>query len=242
MINVVRQKQTPESLNKVEIQTYIQEAILHLEDPNRNAKPKKTEAYRNADVLDAFDRDFYSKCYLTEKQFVNSYTMDIDHFIPQNERPDLVYEWNNLFPIEHYTNMIKPRKTPDGGLLDPCDPNDDVETEILYFLFDLGYEPQFKPKDPNNIKAKNTCYLLTRVHNGHDDNTKKGTKELRHGIRKRYREVLDKISDWKRYEEGTVKKNLVKNELKNLLSRKSSFTMLIRSTPAVRQLPDGFLD
>ena len=30
--------------------------------------------------------------------------MDLSIF-PQAERPDLVYEWTNLFPAEHYTNM-----------------------------------------------------------------------------------------------------------------------------------------
>ena len=168
--------------------------------------------------------------------------MDIDHFFPQNERPDLVYDWNNLFPVDHYSNMIKPRTTPNGGLLDPSDPNDNVETEILYSLSSYGYDPQFDPLNPANIKAVNTCNMLTRIHNGHNEATKKGTEDLRHGIHKRYIEVLQKIIEWRRHEEGSVDKNQAKRELKELLSRQSSFTMLMRSMPAVRQLPKEFLE
>ena len=242
MINVVRQKETPASLNTVEIQKYIQKAILYVNDPDHNPKPDKPATYRNSDLLEAFDRDFYSKCYMTEKKFINSWTMDIDHFFSQNERPTLVYDWNNLFPADHYSNMIKPRKTPDGGLLDPSNPNDDVEKEIFYSLSSYGYDPQFEPQNPTNIKAVNTCNLLTRVHNGHDETTKKGTEDLRHGIHKRYIKVLHKINEWRSHEEGSAEKNQAKRELRDLLSRKSSFTMLIRSMPAVRQLPHEFLD
>jgi hypothetical protein len=242
MINVVRRQQAPDALNSPEIQTYIRAAILHLTDPVNNPKPAKPVTYRTSDLLEAFDHDFYSKCYLTEMKFINSWIMDIEHFLSQNERPDLIYEWTNLFPAEHYSNMIKPRTTPPGGLLDPSNPADNVETEILYSLSAYGYEPQFDPFDLTNVKASNTCILLNRIHNGHDELTKKGTSDLRHGIHKKYIEVLRKIIDWRRFEEGTAEKNQAKRELKDLLSRKSSFTMLIRSMPAVQQLPHDFFD
>ena len=147
MINIERDITPPASLDSPEIRQYINEAILHLEDPQKNPKPEKPVSYRNSDLLEAFDRDFHSKCYLTEQKSENSWIMDIEHFIPQAERPDLVFEWRNLFPADHYANMIKPRKTPPGGYLNPCDPNDDVETEIIYTLSAMGISPHFDAKD-----------------------------------------------------------------------------------------------
>lgn len=241
MINVVRQNQIPASLNTAEIQDYNQKAILYLKDPVCNSKPPIKAPYRNSDVLEAFDRDFYSKCYLTEQKYVNSWIMPIDHFLPQNERPDLVYDWNNLFPISYYSNLIKPKKTPNGGLLDPSNTEDDVETEIIYSL-PFNDNPQFEPLNPDNIKALNTCKLLNRIHNGHDESTQKSTADLRHTIHKRREEILKKIIEWRKHPEGSAEKHQAKGELKVFLSRESSFTMLIRSVPAVRQLPLDFLD
>lgn len=242
MINIVRNLQTPNSLNDNAIKDYIAAAVQYLNNPT-GQKPEKPTSYRNSDLLEAFDRDFYSKCYLTEQKYVNSWTLDVEHFIPQNERPDLVYEWTNLFPADHYTNMIKPRKTPNGGYLDPCNPNENVETEIAYTLSPFGEEPCFAPVNSMNIKAVNTCNLLDRVHNGHDYNTQKATEGLRVAIRKKHTEILNKIAEWQHYTEGSQEKFQAKRDLKDLLSRKSSFTMLCRSMPAVRlYVPNDFLD
>ena len=169
--------------------------------------------------------------------------MDIEHFIPQAERPDLVYEWSNLFPAEHNSNMRKPRVTPAGGYLDPCNPDDDVENEIMYSLSPNGFDPYFEAGNPLNIKAVNTCNLLNRIHNGHDENTKKSTLELRHTIHKKYVKILNKICAWQGYADGSPEKFQAARELRDMLSRKSSFTMLCRTIPAVRLfVPEEFFD
>jgi hypothetical protein len=242
MINVLRDPTVPTSLTTLDIQNYIDSAILYLNNPAANSKPEKPVSYRSSDLLDAFDRDFFAKCYLTEQKFANSYIMDIEHFEPQNARPDLVYTWQNLFPAEHNTNMIKPRLNPVGGYLNPCDPNDDVESEIIYTLSFYGDSPNFDPANPGNVKATNTCNLLNRVHNGHDQNTIKSTESLRFAIHKKYIEVLQKIIEWREAAENSQEQFQAKRELKDLLSRKSSYTMLIRSIKAVRQLPLEFFD
>lgn len=242
MVNISRNPNCPTTLQTAEIQTYIDNSILFLSDPITNPKPVKPVSYRTCDLLDAFDRDFYSKCYLTEQKFSNSYIMDIEHFEPQNQRPDLTYDWTNLFPAEHYTNMIKPRINPVGGYLNPCEPTHDVEKEIIYTLSVYGEDPNFDPLDDGNIKAVNTCTLLHRVHNGHDENTRKATESLRYTIHKKYIEVLNKIIDWKNSIHGTQEEIQIKRELRDMLSRTSSYTMLIRSIKAVRQLPPDFFD
>lgn len=178
--------------------------------------------------------------------FANSWKMDVEHFVPQNEDPSLVYEWTNLYPAEHKANMSKPRTTPPGGYLNPCDNADDVENQIIYTITGYGSRLNFDPRDTNNPKEVNTAKLLDRLHNGHDSTSIQNTTDLRHGIRKRYIKILETICEWRVLERGSQSEVQKRNELKDLLSRKSSFTMLCRSMPAVIQIhvefPDTFFD
>jgi len=154
MINIDRKPEKLDSLETKEIKEYNDKATAYLNDPENSQCPKMTASYRNSDLFNAFDNCFYSKCYLTEQKFPNSRKLDVDHFIPLNERPDLAYTWSNLFPSEHLANMMKPRKTPDGGYLDPTNPEDNVEECIRYSLSMYGENPVFEAKDPNCIKSK----------------------------------------------------------------------------------------
>lgn len=240
MINVTRESSTPASLATNEIKSYVKECADYKDDPNSNPKPSKPASYRTSDLLQAFDRCFYSKCYLTEEKFFNSWKMDVEHFIPQNQEPALVYEWTNLYPAEHKANMSKPRTNPTDGYLDPCNSTDDVESEIIYSLTDFGLKPNFNARDTSNKKSVNTCDLLNRLHNGHDFTSIQNTADLRHGIRKRYSEILEKICNWRAQNLNTQEEVQLRNEIKLLLSRKSSFTMLLRSMPAVIQLNNQF--
>jgi hypothetical protein len=242
MVNVVREADVPASLHTAEIRQYISAAAAHIENPVNSPKPQPPGSYRTSDLLEAIDRVFKGKCYLTELKYVNSWIMDIDHFIPKNERVDLIYEWSNLFPLSHYSNMIKPRTTPEGGYLNPCDVADNVEWQIVYTLCRYGLIPNFEARDVQNVKAVNTCILLARIHNGHDENTANATAELRHAIHKRYIEILNKICEWRQHSNDSQEKLQARRELRDLLSRESSFTMLMRSIPAVRQLPQDFFD
>lgn len=242
MINITRDQKIPESLQKKEIRDYLAAIENYKDNPEKYSKPKKPVSYRNSDVLEAFDRCFYAKCYLTEQKFISSYKLDIDHFIPQNEAPELIYEWSNLYPAEHTANMSKPRKTPQGGYMDPCNPDDDVEKEILYSLSSYGESPQFKASDPSNTKCCNTVELLNKLHNGTDKESEKRTVDLRHAIHKKYIKILNKIIEWQKFTLNSQEKFQAERELKDLLSRKSSYTMLCRSMPAVRVLPEEYFD
>lgn len=161
MINVTKGTR-PTSLDRAEIKEYLEQLAdynLLDEEAKKNASKPDAGAYRNSDVLKAFDRDFYSKCYLTEQKFANSWTMDVEHFRSKafGLFPELKYDWNNLYPCSHDANLLKPKKDPVEGYLDPCNPNDDVETDIIYTL-GFGGEAFFDPLDNSNIKAKNTVY------------------------------------------------------------------------------------
>jgi hypothetical protein len=245
MINITRGDK-PTSLDRPEIQLYLDEVIAYNQlskEDKKKAKEPDAGAYRRSDVLEAFDRDFYSKCYLTEQKYQSAYSMDIEHFRSKafGQFPELKYEWTNLYPCSHDTNMSKPRIEPNGGYLDPCDPNDDVETEIVYSL-EMGGMAFFDVLNYDNIKAVNTCKLLDKIHNGTDDYSKKKTAELRFLINKKEREVLELIMEYLN-EKDNEDKIRVSRKIKNILSRKSDFTMLLRSLSSVRKyVPEEFLD
>jgi hypothetical protein len=248
MINVTRGVR-PNSLDKPDIKSYLNKVALYnsLSDGDRKniSKPESNISYRNSDVLEAFDRDFHSKCYLTEQKYYSSYSMDIEHFKSKafGQFPELKYEWTNLYPCSHDANMAKPRNEPNGGYLDPCDPNDDVEKEIIYTL-EMGGVAFFDVLNETNIKAVNTCKLLDKIHNGTDNYSKNKTAELRLLIHKKERDVIDLIMKWL-YVKGSNTEEEIRTErkIKNILSRKSDFTMLLRSLSCVKQyLPKEFLD
>jgi len=241
MINVVRSIEPPVSLQSVAICNYIEALANYKEDRERFPKPERPPTYRDSDILVAFDECFYSKCYLTEQKYENSWAMDIDHFVSKNEKPELRYVWGNLYPADHKANMMKPRRMPEGGYLDPCMEEDDVETAILYGLSVDGEEPAFKARNSEDTKAINTAKLLNYLHNGDDQESQKNTVHLRFLIRKKYVEVLNAIIHW-RDAEAEEDKFQAEIELRRLLSRKASFTALIRSIRPVQRLPKDFLD
>ncbi len=245
MINITRSSTVPPSLQNPKIQQYLDE-LSDFKKGTIKEKPNPPINYRNSDVLEEFDKCFFSKCYLTEEKFANSYKMDIDHFIPKSEDESKRYEWSNLFPAEHDANMARPRKTPKGGYLNPCAPNDDVEKEIIYDAGVFGDSPKFSPNDESNTKAVNTSTLLHKIHNGepNKDSAKK-TIHLRRTIQKRFLEISDCIHFWQIAQKGGDKMmiSIFEEKLKNLLSRRASFTMLMRSTEIVKQcVPKEFLD
>lgn len=247
MINITR-GETPQSLDTPEIQRYLDELTKYrlLDDEARKTTPKPQGGnYRNEDILEAFDRDFYSKCYLTEQKFANSFAMDIEHFKGKSmaQSPELKYEWTNFYPCSHDANMAKPNKEPEGGYLDPCNPEDDVEKEIVYTL-EFGGAAFFDALNAENIKARNTAELPNRVHKGADRVAAKKAETLQYYIQKKKEDLLLSIIAWHEAKSEGVQEDVVRSsrKIKNLLSRKSDFTMLLRSLACVKKLPNDFLD
>lgn len=218
MVNVVRSKVVPPCLLK--------------ENPTK---------YRTSEILKAFDEDFFGKCYLTEyKAPANSSEFEVDHFETQKDALHLKFEWTNLFPIKESVNKIKPKNTPIGGYLNPCDEIDDVETEIVYHYSAIDAEIIFEVKDLNKLKALNTVGLLDIIHNGRKgiELSEMRVKNLQAFINEKAVIINNLIGDWV--------KNKSDYELKKiafLLSRKSAFTMLLRSMSTVKKyVPIDFLD
>ena len=246
MININRPTQSPPSLETQAIRDYLNAVENWKNDPNL-PQPTAAPSYRNSDLIEAFDSCFFSKCYLTEKKFLSSYEMDIEHFLPKNfnESPELRYEWTNLYPADHDANMMKPHATPEGGYLDPCNPEDNVENEILYKLDFDGGACHFKARNNGNTKAINTANLLDILHNGHNEMSKIKTGGLRKALFDKRDLVYKTIMNWQKavIDHNADEAYEQEVKLKWLLSRKNSFTMLIRSTSGVRTfVPIDFLD
>lgn len=125
------------------------------------------------------------KCYLTEVVLDSINEIEIDHFVPRLERPDLKYAWTNLYASEHKANISKSKNTPPGGYLDPCHPNDDVEEDILYIISPMDGTPGFRARDDENQKAVNTAALLNHLH-----------KDLKKAVRDKYDAVLNMMAEW----------------------------------------------
>lgn len=247
MINITRGK-SPNSLDNPDIKTYLEKVAaynnLSEDDRKTTLQPKGGISYRNSDVLEAFDRDFHSKCYLTEQKFLNSWAMDIEHFRSKafGQFPELKYEWTNLYPCSHDANMSKPRIEPIEGYLDPCNSNDDVEKEIIYTLGFNG-ESNFDVLNLANKKSINTLNLLDKIHNGSDFDSKQKTATLRYYINKKSDEVKDLIMEWLNVKGNLEDEIRASRKIKNILSRKSDFTMLLRSLSCVKKyVPNDFLD
>jgi hypothetical protein len=187
------------------------------------------KSYRNKEVLDALHAVFLGKCYLTEMVFTSRDEMQIDHFVPQNENPSLIYEWSNLYAAWHRANLTRDRKTRPGGYLDPCNPTHDVEQDVIYVL-QFGGKALFKAKEQSNIKAVNTANLLTKLH-----------EELQPAIKERHHQVQNTLIGWYHAREQKNMREEYRYEslLRKLLSRDSQFTMLMRATLGV---PADFFD
>lgn len=185
--------------------------------------------YRNTEILQALSDDFLQKCYLTEFRFSDVSLPQIDHFVTQHEDPTKIYEWTNLYPIHDKANGIRPKITPPGGYLDPCDEQHDVEREILYSIRFDG-TVSFKAADPTNRRAVNTALLLKKVH-----------AHFQNAIAERHNEIVTTLWNWKNAIEQQDTERIVEFELllSSLLSRKSAFTMLMRS---IRYVPTQFFD
>lgn len=189
-------------------------------------------SHRNKDVIDALYSIFRGKCYLTEQVFNVPSEMEVDHFVPQNERPDLAYTWENLYAIDNKANKQRPKQTPPGGYLNPCDPADDVEKEIVYVV-EFGGTALFRARNEANTKAVNTAKLLNHLH-----------KDLKPAVRNKHHEVVNAVAEWYHAKgSGDQREELEKEVLlRKLLSRDSHFTMLMRSIKAIQSLPFNFFD
>jgi hypothetical protein len=231
MIQLFR-PEAPSPLNETVFREYKVCMEAYLSDPWASEKPKSPGNYRSNAVIEAFGTAFHSKCYLTEEKFDHPARLEVDHFIPVGERPELEYHWENLFPISRTANSMRPKKTPEGGLLNPCLPSDELEKALVVdFNPSIGVM-EFSPSNAGNLKAKNTAKLLNYLHNG--DSKSLSTRPLIEALNRRYIEIANTVIGFR---EATAPNDRRKylNQIKFFLSRRSAFTMVMRSIDIVQK-------
>lgn len=196
------------------------------------APPAIGDNWRTEQILESLGIVFLNKCYLCENLSANPQDFEVDHFLTRAERNDLTLQWENLYLICENCNRMKPKSTPLGGYLDPCNSNENVESEIGYILNVNDYDnPIFVCGNPSpSRKAINTANLLMRLHHGSNPNTRRKTASLRNAIEKQASKLITAIANHQKARNDrnhiTERENL--QYIGQYLSRNSPFTMLMR--------------
>jgi len=187
-------------------------------------------------VLKALHSTFDGKCYLCEKKYELP-TYEIDHRVPKNECPQSTFCWFNLFPICESCNKRRRKTWPRGGMLSPgC--GQDLEVRLVHTLdFDnaRGVVPRFAAK-PSDTEATNTADELTRIHdNSTDDQGERPAikgEDIRSAIHRQLtsaQSVALQFMQLRRTAPDSAAFVLARDKLSAYLSRKSSYTALLRS-------------
>lgn len=160
--------------------------VTRTEQVPQSIKDGKTD-YNQADILNALDKMFYSKCYICEIKSPEA--LAIEHFNATNPNRT---EWNNLFFACHRCNSnLKGRKY--NNLLDPTCPNTDVFKSI-HHRAPMTPNSNISITKPDNVDESDdlneTIELIDRVFN--DDST--GNRRLsRKSLRKRVFTTISKV-------------------------------------------------
>lgn len=187
--------------------------------------------YAGDDVLQALHQDFLGKCYLCEVK-VSLRDIAVDHRRPKADPrfAALACAWTNLFPICRICNERRPKKFPEGGLLDPTAEDEDVEARLLQTMRPsdtTGDEiPFFAAVDEGDRSAGNTARELDHIHNARGSIK---AADLRRAIAERLDEVL--TLKLERERSGVVRGPVLRaceDGLREAFSRRAPFTALIR--------------
>jgi hypothetical protein len=195
---------------------------------------------RSSDVLQALWESFLGKCYLCES-LVRVGSFEVDHRVPVNHDATREFDWTNLFPICDGCNKRRPKKHPEGGLLDPAC-GQSVEAKLEQRIVDRpGDErgPYFAARDTVDRAAVNTAAELDHIHNDHAIKA----ADLRSAIMTHqgrvFRECLRYLNEPLMEQE----RQEVRERLRRLLSRRAPYTALTRAElaalgPAIVELFD----
>ena len=193
----------------------------------------QSRRWNDRDVLEQLHADFLGKCYLTE-EVLSLGQISVDHFRPKGEPSfvHLTYEWSNLHPTSRTANERRPKKWPEGGLLDPAAPEDDVESRLQQWLDD-NFQPKFTATNSDDLKAVNTASQLDHIHN---DVRSIKAADLRSTIQIYYVKVQEKLHQLRNALDAKPQNpadiSRLENEVRSMLSRQAPFTALIRSRVA----------
>ncbi len=205
-------------------------------DRNIVKAPTIKKQHRTTEILDKLGIIFNNKCFLCEERYFRPSSLQVEHFKPHKGNEALKYDWNNLYlacgdTCNQYKGSFE-------NILDPCNLEHNVENFIIYELTFIDHIPHFFSADENNILIKNTCDLLEKIHNGDKQDSINKTASLRNAIDRRAKELLFAIKDYFKaiQTNKNIEKQRAEQKIKEIASRKSPYTMLMRSIA----VQDGF--
>lgn len=145
--------------------------------PPASLARKSGACYREDDVVTQLRNDFNDKCYLCERDEIQS--PEVEHLQPHGGNPILKYQWENLFLSCAHCNSVKNVPKYNGMILDCCE--DDPESLLDHAL--VNGIVTVHPLDPATTDPKviMTAQLLTECF-----------EKTSTGIRKAECEVLKK--------------------------------------------------
>ncbi|WP_437319553.1 hypothetical protein [Sorangium sp. So ce385] len=213
------------------------------------------KSYTGIDVLETLHHVFYGKCYLCETPIALG-TFEVDHRRPKAEQrfAHLICVWDNLFPTctTFDCNQRRPKKYPDGGLLDP---GQGVETRIhqrIQGAVSISLSKSgtvdivFLAGDPTDVPAVNTAEELDRIHNGTRSSAIHKANALRLAILEHVSSVSMEVYRLVSVSASPTADPAVLDEQRRrvqaLVSRRAPYSMLVRSVFASVDLVRALFD
>lgn len=189
-------------------------------------KKKANGTYNIPEVVNALKEEFHDKCYICEQKNIKG--INIEHFKPHKGNKDLMFDWNNLYYACGHCNNLKLSKY--DNILDPGNPNEDVEASLRYGMPILHKRAQVEitASVEENEKVKNTVELLNYVYNG-----KTAIKDIEAvNIKKDLVKELVQFTEWLReYDDDELEEDEredLKRNIRKGLNVKSPFTAFKR--------------
>ncbi len=95
-------------------------------------KRPSSSQYAHRDVVATLERMSFHKCFYCE-QSTKQCKREVDHYIEVAERPDLAFEWSNLYlSCDGCNDKLPNRSIPAAECLDPCDASAKPAEHLTY--------------------------------------------------------------------------------------------------------------
>lgn len=133
--------------------------IRVFKSPTAPASLDKSCSYNKEDVVQQLQDDQHRKCYLCERTLCTDF--QVEHYKSQMARPDLKFDWNNLFWSCDYCNKKKLQLF--DNILNPATIN--IEDEIEQTI-DFPTKKAIFIACNHSSENEATIKLLQRIYNG----------------------------------------------------------------------------
>ncbi|QXH87754.1 hypothetical protein HU773_019065 [Pseudomonas shahriarae] len=201
-------------------------------------------SWRGKDIAEALRKDFLNKCYLCETK--DPLSFNVEHFESRRDRPDMQFEWSNLFFSCARCNNFKAAET---RVVDCTNPNLDVCRLIKHSppVTAYGKEVIVEAMSDDPLVVE-TAELLGRIYNQEDTgNRMVAGAYLRKRIFKKYYSLLEQINIYED-DEGRLDSDRDRafELIKNFMHKKQEFSAFLRwavlLSPHLQERLDDYID